>query len=77
MAWGARSTKRLESAIIRPQVGASGEEPTPRKLSTDSVTMQRGRTIAAWVTSAPAMFGRMCRRRMWSLPPLKLAAAWT
>ena len=74
---GARSIMGAASAIILPHVGSSGELPSPRKLSTDSVTMQRGKTMPSWVISAPMMFGSRCSFRMCMRLPPKLLAAST
>ena len=61
---------------MRPQVGASGAAPRPRKDSTLSVTTQRGRIMAVNVTSGPARLGMIWRNNTRQGPaPETMAAA--
>ena len=66
------------SAIMRPQVGALGDEPTPRKLRTNSghdAARQDDRELVD--QNAGYVRQNVAGENMHFGPPPKLEAAWT
>jgi len=59
--WGAKSRLSLASKRMRPHVGMSGGNPSPRNDSDDSAMIAVATSRVPATITGPTAFGRMCR----------------